>query len=654
MCGLAGIWLFDGKYVCADSVKLATRLLAHRGPDGENFLWANTEAGSWQIDDPGESKINLALGFRRLSILDLSFAGMQPMSYENGQYWIVFNGEIYNHIELRNELSSKGFIFRSNTDTEVILAAYAAWGEGCLSRFNGMWAFAIWDAVQHKLFCARDRFGIKPFYYSWSDGTFAFASEIKALLQLVEHSRVENPELIYDFLVNGWTDHTRETFFIGVNQLPSGHYLLLKDGQLTINRYWKLDPDFRVELPTEQAYAEYFLDLFTDALRVHLRSDVPVGTCLSGGLDSSSIVHLANQLLLNEHALPADLVGERQKTFSACFDDLKYDERHYIEQVLFATGAEANYVFPNSSQLVDVLPRIAWHQDEPFGSTSLFAQWSVMERVSECGVKVLLDGQGADELLAGYHHYFNYFWGALLQRGEFNSLFQEINAYRKKYPISLWYILLGIGKNFFPPGFVRWGRHFRREGVNLGPVSLSTDFVNKYSERTYHPTNWRGDLFEDNLYDSLTSTSLPALLRYEDRNSMAHSVEARVPFLDYRLVEFIAGLPIEMKIKNATTKVVLRKAMKGILPEEVRQRRDKMGFVTPEKTWFKAELGKILEELINSPTFSQRGYLDVKSIKLMLDEHKAGKRDITYIGSRWLSLELWFQKFIDPASHPSA
>lgn len=653
MCGITGLWNTDGWTLNANSVESATRLISHRGPDDEGYLWADTVSGRWQEHDPGNLKADLAFGFRRLSILDLSSAGNQPMSFDNGRYWIVFNGEIYNYVELRDELKSKGYVFRSESDTEVILAAYAAWGEACLSRFNGMWAFALWDAQQHQLFCARDRFGIKPFYYTWQDRRFAFASEIKAVLALMTRSPSANPALIYDFLVNGWTDHTQETFFQDVSQLTPGHYLLLKNGQLTSRCYWRLDPDFRVELPSDAAYAEQFLALFTDAVRLHLRSDVTVGTCLSGGLDSSSIVHIANHLLLHEHALPQHLVGEHQKTFSACFEDARFDERPYIKQVLAMTGAEANLIFPSGSRLIDVLPKIVWHQDEPFGSTSLYAQWSVMERVAERGVKVLLDGQGADELLIGYPYYFNYFWGMLAQSRRWGTLFQEINSYRKKYPISLWLILLGIGKNFAPRGLVRWARQFRHKGVNLGTLGISPDFAQQFSERFYTPSTWQGNLFEDYLYDNLVSYSLPALLRYEDRNSMAHSVEARVPFLDYRLAEFAVGLPLKQKLRSATTKVILRQAMQGILPEEVRQRRDKMGFVTPEKVWLKAELGMLLREVVHSPSFVQRGYLDARQIQHLLVDHQTDQRDISFIASRWLSLELWFRQFVDGAS-PSA
>jgi asparagine synthase (glutamine-hydrolysing) len=270
-----------------------------------------------------------------------------------------------------------------------------------------------------------------------------------------------------------------------------------------------------------------------------------------------------------------------------------------------------------------------------------------MERVAEQGVKVLLDGQGADELLAVYPQSFNYLWGTLAKGGKWLTLLKEIHAYRNKYPRSLWYIFLGIARNFFPPDLVRWARRFRRVGVNLGHVGVNPDFAREFRHRSSASSSWRGNWFEDSLYDSLMNHSLPALLRYEDRNSMAHSIEARVPFLDYRLVEFIFGLPPQQKMENATTKVILRHAMRGTLPEKIRRRSDKMGFVTPEKAWLKAELGALLEDVAHSSSFAERGCFDVQQVQQMITEHQIDKRDISFIASRWLTLELWYRQFID-------
>lgn len=647
MCGITGIWHTDGRNFDPACLRHATDLIVHRGPDDEGFLGINTRTGYSTENLTDRYLCDLAFGFRRLAILDLSPAGHQPMSYANGQYWIVFNGEIYNYLELRDELRSRGHVFRSGTDTEVILAAYAQWGAACLERFNGMWAFALWDGPKKTLFCARDRFGIKPLHYVWHKGSFAFASEIKALLPLAEKRPTPNHKVLFDFLVYGWSDHTPESFFEGVLQLRPAHYLMLKDGNITCQKYWDLNPHRRESLESDEAYSQRFRELFEDAVRVHLRSDVPVGTCLSGGLDSSSIVCVANRLLLEEHALPPHLVGERQKTFSSCYDDARFDERPFIEQVLTAASAERNFVFPRVEDLVNVLPRLIWHQEQPFGSTSIFAQWSVMECAAQKGVRVLLDGQGADELLAGYHTYFHYFWSSLARQGKWRELNHEIQKYRNHYPQPAWRFALQIAQQFAPPALARWARRYKRAGASVGALGLDPNFVRAHENRYYTPTRWRDDLLEDHLYDGLTGYSLPALLRYEDRDSMAHSIEARVPFLDYRLVEFIFAAPPEQKIRNATTKVILRNAMQGILPEGVRSRRDKMGFVTPEKVWLQAKLGELVRDIAHSSSFAQRGCFDVMKIRQLISEHKNGNRDISFVASRWLTVELWFRQFID-------
>jgi asparagine synthase (glutamine-hydrolysing) len=420
MCGISGIWHLDNSRSISPSlIAQMTFTLRHRGPDDEGYLFVDTVTGHHEgrrgrdtvpelqmpdVRQGSEKRYDLAFGFRRLSIIDLSPAGHQPMGNADGSLWVVYNGEIYNYLELREELKARGHTFRTATDTEVILCAYEEWGEACLERFNGMWAFALWDGHRQQLFCARDRFGIKPFYYVWDGTTFAFASEIKALLQMPDITRRPNEPVIYDYLRYGHLDHSEETFFTGIKQFPPAHFLLLRPTrQFSLRRYWDLIPDRRAEplFTSDASYAERFYSLFEDAVRLRLRSDVPIGTCLSGGLDSSAIVCVANKLLLDENVIDPDLVGERQRTFSSCFDDRQYDERQYIQAVLALTGAEPNYTFPKGGELLDALTKLMWHQDEPFGSTSIYAQWRVMEKTAERGVKVLLDGQGGDELLAG-------------------------------------------------------------------------------------------------------------------------------------------------------------------------------------------------------------------------------------------------------------
>ena len=663
MCGITGIRYVNGASIDPALLYQMTQTLIHRGPDDEGYLLLESATGRWK--EPAHAEIyqpvtgassshpphfDCGLGFRRLSILDLSPAGHQPMSYANGALWIVFNGEIYNYIELREELRAKGHQFRSHTDTEVILAAYAEWGEACLQRFNGMWAFALWDSRRRRLFCARDRFGIKPFYYLWDGRCFAFASEIKALLTLPDFTPTSNDALIYDYLSYNHLDHTAETFFQSIQQLPAAHYLIL-DTQLTLKRYWDIDPQASLPPKAGSEYAEHFYTLFEDAIRLHLRSDVPIGTCLSGGLDSSAIVCVANRLLFSgQHIAPA-LVGAQQKTFSACSEFPQFDERPYIQPVLAATNAEANFVFPDPARLLEDLPRLIWHQDEPFGSLSIFAQWCVMRAAATRGVKVLLDGQGADEILGGYHLYFDYFWASLFRKGQWRALTQELAAYRARFGAALPQQLARMWRPSAPGWALRAARRLKRGGA-LGTQTLgvSPDFGRAFQHRAFETVKQREDPFAATLYTQLFHLSLPKLLRLEDRNSMAHSIEARVPFLDYRLVEYAFALPANQKIHRAVTKVVLRQALEGILPEPVRQRSDKMGFVTAEKMWLSRELNAWVKDIVHSSTFKTRGYFNVAEIHKALAAHERGVSDLTGLAWRWLNLELWFRQMIDSAS----
>ncbi len=652
MCGIAGIWQVDSQRIDPDLLHRMTMTLRHRGPDDEGYLFVNTSNGFafhcggadtgpqlnlTSIDQLPDQPFNFAFGFRRLAILDLSPNGHQPMSNRDGSCWLIFNGEIYNYIELRVELKAHGHTFRSGSDSEVLLAAYQEWGEACVEKFNGMWAFAIWDSRRHRLFCSRDRFGIKPFYYSWDGKTFAFASEIKALLAL-GLKRIPNNASIYDYLVSGIQDHTAETFFTHIYQLKPAHSLSLRENVLTLQRYWDLD----LKRETDGAdNVRKFYSLFEDSIRLHLRSDVPIGTCLSGGLDSSAIVCVTNKLLLDGGC--KKVIGERQKTFSSCFDDPRFDERRYIQDVLNVTRAESNLIFPTSQKLLRVLPQLISHQEEPFSSTSIFAQWCVMERVAEKGIKVLLDGQGGDELSAGYHQYFDYYWGTLVRSMQLANLWGEWKVYRQLYGASPLGLLGRTARSFVPNNLVNFGRRVLQY---RGAFGLSSDFARDHERRMPPPVNGR-DTLTNALYDALVFFSLPALLHYEDRNSMAHSVEARVPFLDYRLVEFLFALPPEQKIKNAVTKIIFRRALDDVLPKSIQGRTDKMGFVTPEQEWFSTELRHWARDILYSSSFRTRGYFDPPLIHQAFEDYIAGKRGSTFLVWRWINLELWFQQFMD-------
>ena len=457
MCGVSGFFSITPE--TANVVGQMTDLIRHRGPDDEGFVLFQSLSAMPRIcggqDTPSDAyqagtayapkeKLNtlsdypvaLALGHRRLSIVDLSPMGHQPMSSADGRYWIVYNGEVYNHVELRAELEACGYQFVSHSDTEVIIAAYREWGKEAVTRFNGMFGFLIYDREQCSLFVARDRFGVKPLYYQVTESGIAFASEIKQFTVLPHWQAQMNGQRVYDFLNWGITDHTDETLFAGVFQLRGGQALELDlqaitdgrqhyvaGGKLPVFSWYQLKPQPFVGTMSDAS--EQFRDKLVDAVRLRLRADVPVGSCLSGGLDSSSIVCIANQLLREQDA------HSLQKTFSACADVAKFDERKWIDIVVNATDVDAHYVYPALSGLFDEAPAITWHQDEPFGSTSIYAQWSVFRLAAEQKVKVMLDGQGADEQLAGYHGFFGPHLATLFKSLRWTTLLQEASDMRR-------------------------------------------------------------------------------------------------------------------------------------------------------------------------------------------------------------------------------
>jgi asparagine synthase (glutamine-hydrolysing) len=656
MCGLVGILNLNNKNIDTDTLCGMTSILRHRGPDDEGHRLLNShELSSLDLNSQGidnrierENEYDIGLGHRRLSIIDLSEAGHQPIGAEDGTLWIVHNGEVYNYIEIRDQLQRKGYRFRSNTDTEVILKAYREWGEECLNRFNGMWAFAIWDGSENRLFCARDRLGIKPFYYFYDGAKFVFASEIKAILEDPAIPRRSNHQIVMDYLVHGFTDHTEETFFEGIRQLPPAHYLTLVnrgrgDWKLNITRWWDLDIKDRRENTSlgDGEYADAFHELLEDSIRLRLRSDVPIGSCLSGGLDSSSIVCMANRLIFDNGLIKKSLVGQRQKTFSSCFEEREYDEREFIEEVVAHTGVEANYAFPKGKDLFDEIQEIIWHQEEPFGSTSIFAQWHVMKAAAGKNVKVLLDGQGGDELLGGYHLYFFPYFADLIKSLRLKRLLEELNGYAKYHGYSK-YSGLRYGFTFLASARVK--AFLKLLLGRRAPAWVSPDFI-RFNRDLKEPPNRFPNLLDRYGYHLLTKGTLPSLLRYEDRNSMANSIEARVPFLDYRLVEFLFSLPPSQKLSQGTTKVILRNSMKGILPEKVRRRMDKMGFVTPEALWFRTAAREKAWEILNSKSFGERGYFNTREIRRAFEEHIEGRRDLGFAPWRWINLELWMRQF---------
>jgi len=659
MCGIAG-YLDVREQATTGQIQAMTDRLVHRGPDAGKFVLIDTRTSStWQGDGSRPARnFDLALGHRRLSIIDLSDAGLQPMASADGRYWIVFNGEIYNYIELRTELRALGHVFSSNSDTEVLLAAYREWGRGCLARFNGMWAFAIWDTHEKRLFCARDRFGVKPLYYAFGDDWFAFASEPKALFAHPRVPRKPNAAIIYDYLSLRLVDHTNETFFEGIYALPGAHSLTYQRGSKpVIERFWDLTPPTeRDSSPREDREAiEKFQALFEDAVRIRLRADVPIGTCLSGGLDSSSIVVTANRLMFDELHLDPALVGDRQRTFTACFEDPRIDERKFVDDVIAKTGASTHRVFPSGTRLWDELPALVAQMDEPFHSTSQYSQYNVMRLVRESGVTVTLDGQGADELMAGYPGYQGVFFATLLRAGKFSAAAHTLRANmrmaqrgRSAMDLAVRAVYGLLPTSITTPIRTKLSPLFSSrspEGRSL--QVLRPELRERFESRRIGWIEQRAASMQNlgaKLYDDVFKFSLPGLLRYADRNSMAFSIESRMPLLDYRLAEHIFSLPLSLLMRDGWTKWVFRESQADRLPPSVQWRKDKLGFVTPEGIWLKQ--GRAHLQAMLGGELRSADYLDTRKIRSQLAGYLSNINESAFYTDvfRWYVLELWMRQ----------
>ncbi len=553
-----------------------TDVLSHRGPDGE---------GHW-INPAGI----VALGHRRLSIIDLSDAGHQPMHYLD-RYTIIHNGEIYNYIELREELQKTGYSFHSQTDTEVIVAAYDNWKDDCVEHFDGMFAFAIWDEKEKKLFAARDRFGEKPFYYFHDGEKLIFASEMKALWAYGIEKK-NNLKLLFNFLTIGYTDNPErpeETFYENIQKLPAASYLKYcpdnyrDNNQFSILKYWDIEiENIDEEIDDDEAIEEFNL-LFNTSVRRRLRSDVAIGTSLSGGLDSSSVIATLHSLTAHSSQLTA---------FSSIFPGFEKDESAFSKLVADQYNLKQFTVVPHAVSLASDFEKIFYHQEEPFTSASIYAQYKVYELARQQGIKVLLDGQGADETLAGYHKYYKWYWQELFNKRKLISS-NEIKAARQN----------GVKEKFGPrniiaalfPDFasVILERQYLLNA--LRQEDLTKEFVQHQSKEAYYATPAHFNL-NGALYFNTMQHGLEELLRYADRNSMAHGREVRLPFLSHELVEFIFSLPANFKIRKGWTKWLLRKSMEKSLPAEIIWRRDKVGFEPPQQQWMQDEK---LKEMIH-------------------------------------------------------
>lgn len=546
MCGITAIIDQSNQPVKELEIKTANNLIKHRGPDAEGYYFGS----------------NFAFGHRRLAIIDLSDLGNQPMIYRD--LVIIYNGEIYNYLEIRQTLAHLGYTFTSNTDTEVILAAYDHWGASCVNQFNGMWALAIYDKKKNILFCSRDRFGIKPFYYTQIGLKFCFASEIKQFTAIEGWKAKMNRNRAYEFMVWGYHDHTAtETFFDRVYQLKKGHNLIYDLASHTFETicYYQIDHHPISDISWGEAKKQ-FKHLFTDAIRLRLRSDVKVGSALSGGLDSSSIVgSLASQFRLNQGK-------NKLETISACFHSAPSDESLWIDKVVQRHQILSQKVYPTLPGLLEGLKKVTWHQDEPIIGAGVFAQYKVFESAHKKGIKVMIDGQGADEILAGYNKFYYPFLRHLLTINPAQFLAEGLQAF--------------LLHSQSPKQIFNATYQFLRKKAKKPVTWINPSFVPK-PEQLF--TRSQEDTIQQTSINLIYEMGISILLHYEDRNAMAFSVESRLPFLDYRLVEFCLNLPQPYKIRHGKRKYILRESMKPILPKDVYRRYDKMGYATPQLEW---------------------------------------------------------------------
>lgn len=620
MCGIGGAVAVHDEAMLAGFADQIISSLAHRGPDDIGI--AHFPGG--------------ILAHRRLAILDPTPAGHQPYKSRDGRYLIVYNGEVYNYLELRDELIAQGRQFTTDSDTEVILEAYAAWGPAAIERFNGIWAFALWDDAAKQLLLSRDRLGVKPLYLTKLGGGWAFASEIKALRGVA--SGVEpNLSALRDYATLGLLDHADATFYRGIEPLPPATNMIVGPETERRWRYWTptaLTNDNSPEPRRGDAdRIDEFAALFSDAVGLQLRSDVPLGSCLSGGIDSSAIVAISSRLVagrLGPHATAPRVA------LTASFPGSQDDETELATLVARSAGVEHRLVNLAPSDLIATLETVLREQDEPFASASILAQRAVMEAARANGIKVMLDGQGADEMLGGYPHY-RYAWLlGLLTRHPLAvpGALRELRGYGIPPAVALRQSVLDslrlrssrapIGRDARLPGWV--GPRLRASA----PLQL----------RGWDHPSPSGTPLTRMLHRALTSTSLPALLRYEDRNSMRFGVEARVPYLDHRLVEAALLLPDRLKIRHGITKVALREAMVDVVPDEVRLQRRKIGFAVPQVAWFESSMPAVRAYLNDSQGVSL-GILDRKGLVSLLDvpPSRNGGVDLW----RALSIEAWLR-----------
>jgi asparagine synthase (glutamine-hydrolysing) len=615
MCGIAVMFGLHGRPADPDVVGRMTAALHHRGPD---------DHGQY-VSGP------VGLGFRRLSILDLSPAGHQPMLSADGRHALIFNGEIYNYIELRDELQARGRRFRSTGDSEVLLQAYDQWRLDCVDRFNGMWAFAIHDAERHSVVVSRDRFGVKPLFRYHAGDFVLFASEIKAILASGLYRSATNWEAASRFLLRGDLDVDHQTFYEGIERVDAGTIAeLTAAGTETKRRFWSLDA---IEPGDVADPVAEFRELFRDAVKIRMRSDVPVGVFLSGGLDSTSIICMMKKERERQQGTQGAL-----QAFS--YMSMEHDESSFIRDTVAQTEADFEEVHIDPRTMWDNLSRLLWHHDEPVHSPTALVGYELMRRARAKGTIVILNGQGSDETLAGYWNFVQAYWTELVMRGRLGSAAREMLHYCRSHGRPV----LPAARELMASAAKQTLNRVATANLRQRPVTDDAD-VAWMSPELIRQLGRRGEPKVRNLRTALeravTFRPLPIFLRVEDRNSMAHSVEARLPFMDYRLVKLSLSLPSEWKVRSPWNKYILRESMRGVIPESVRTRLDKMGFPTSAREWTASAWHEPMQDLFASQGFRERGVFNVPALRAALDKHRARAGDFSAPLFTAAQFELW-------------
>jgi len=631
MCGILGV--VAKRPIEVARYRAALDLLAHRGPDGEGE-WHDPAAGIW-------------LGHRRLSIIDLSHAGDQPMLSPDGRFALIFNGEIYNYVELKRELIALGARFVSESDSEVIIEGYRVWGRDVLSRLNGMFGLALVDRQAGTMLCARDRFGEKPFLYAKGDGFIAFGSEYKALLALpgVGHGHDELMIVTETCAPGSSADRHRRTPFDSIEQLLPGEAMEVALATLATQtwRYFDIDLTKTRDFSDPRDAMAEFRELFVDSVRIRMRSDVPVGSCLSGGLDSSAIVGVARHLLGPD---------AKYHTFTGRFPGTPADEWHFAELVVDRSHVVSHVVEPTVGRFIADLPRFMWHNELPVGSSSQFAQWCVFHLAKENDVTVLLDGQGADELLGGYEQYFAFYIEALKARGDTARLARELPEIERRYPAALEGAAAKM-RSQMPQRLRHVLAHLLNRGSDMR-FGLKSGFSDAVTDQVAHGEHG-GDALRDMLYEDTFERHLTTLLRYGDRNSMAHSREVRLPFCDHRLAELALQMPPEFLMGDVQTKRPIREALREFLPEAIATRWNKQGFRPPQDLWFTdPAFLELMQDTLMSASFRQSAVWDQRWWLKVLERIRGGELELGWKLWQPFIHEMWKQHFLAPAIRTAA